>query len=92
MSLPGYSAEASVYRSFGHYRSPAPALAAPSSAVAVPQLLGNCGPCLLSHRQWCCVLWPGEAGGSPPHLNCFWRHCWPRILAPGAGAIGTWGM
>ena len=81
MSLPGYSAEASVYRSSGHYRSAAPALAAPSSAAAVPQLWNfsfYCGPCLPSHVQHCCELLGGVAGvvgGEPLHYNCFWRHC-----------------
>ena len=53
MSIPGYGAEASIYRSTGRYHTALTAGMAPPGGVAVPQQAFN--PCW--GLEWCQLLW-----------------------------------
>jgi hypothetical protein len=78
MSLPGYAAEASVYRSSGRYRAAMTAGGLPLGGVAVPQQAELLPPfpffcfppvCPPGGVQTCCLFTP--FGG----YRCFTRQC-----------------
>lgn len=80
MSLPGYSAEASLYHSSGHYRATVTAGFALPNAVAIPQQKGLwtwppiiCFPfCVPPGIQICCYR-------GPFGYRCFTHRCPPII-------------
>jgi hypothetical protein len=80
MSLPGFGAEASLYRSTGQYRAALAAGLAQPSGIAIPQQIESpiispwtvCVPrvCPPSGVQYCCY-W------SPFGHGCFFHACRP---------------
>jgi hypothetical protein len=75
MPVPGYNAEASIYRSAGQYRAAMVAGTAPPDGVAVPSQAGlSCSPCDPdSFSQTCSYTQACTPPPPPPPPEC--RNC-----------------
>jgi len=85
MNMPHFTADASLYTSSRTYQgavSPGRSGAIIQLALDFPWYDYHCTPpvCPIDGFQYCCIQLD-----DPPfdHRICMWRHCWPRILAPG---------
>jgi hypothetical protein len=93
INMPGFNAEASVYKPIRHYASSASATFSSSVAVIQPQYF--CGPCVNGRRQ--CVEPGGYCVRNDPwsftdySVTCYgWDDVWSEPCAVGTTPTPPW--